>query len=484
MLTRAEATALYPEPVLLHGGEPMQAKGHAMFPVVDPATGTTLAEFPVASERDVDECLRLTQQGFALWSATPVTERSAVLNRAADLILADRARLAALVTLELGKPTAEALTEADTAAGMFRWAAEEARRLYGRQIPGRESDCWQMSFLEPVGPVAAFAAWNAPLITPARKISSTLAAGCSVILKAAEETPACAVELARLVVKAGVPEGAVSVLFGDPAMISARLLASPVIRAVTFTGSTTIGKLLSAQACQTMKRLVMELGGHAPVLVFDDIDIEAVAKAAATAKFRNSGQVCTAPTRFLVQRKIYEPFAEALAAAARALSVGDGFDAATQMGPMALERRRTATEALVADARDRGLRILAGGSRIDRPGIFHEPTVIADAGTDAKVSNEEPFGPIAALTQFDTLDEAVGIANRLPIGLAAYVMTNRLDLAKAAARRIEAGTVSVNGWRASLPETPFGGLKESGVGREGGLEGVLAFTNIKHVALM
>lgn len=483
MITRNEAEKLYPRPALLLGGEAVGTGDRRPFTVSNPATGEALAEFPGASEADVEECLRRAQRGFSIWSGWPVTERSAVLIRAADLIQANRQRLAALVTLELGKPYGEALVEADTAAGMFRWAAEEARRLYGRQIPGRELHCWQINFLDPVGPVAAFAAWNAPLITPSRKLSGVLAAGCSVILKAAEETPGCAIELARLVFDAGAPEGAVSVLFGDPAMISERLIASPIVRAITFTGSTTVGRQLSVQASRAMKRQVLELGGHAPVLVFADADIEAVARAATTAKFRNSGQVCTAPTRFIVERPVYEALGEAMAAAAGKLRVGEGFDPATQMGPLAHERRRGAIEALIRDARECGLRVLTGGARIEGPGWFHQPTVLADAGTNARVSNEEPFGPLAALTPFDTFDEAIALANRLPVGLAAYVMTNRLDLAKAAASRIEAGTVSVNGWQPSLPETPFGGVKDSGVGREGGLEGVQAFTNMKLVAL-
>lgn len=484
MMSRAEAERVYSSPALFLAGDLAAAGGRPTFEVHDPATGNLLAAFPAATDRDIETALLAAERGFGTWSRLDVTERSAILLRVADLVLANRQRLAALVTLELGKPYGEALAEADTAAAMFRWAGEEARRLYGRQIPAREVDGWQVSFVEPVGIVAAFAAWNAPLITPARKISGALAAGCSVILKAAEKTPACAVELARLVAQAGAPEGCLSVLFGDRAMISERLLSSPAVRAMTFTGSTPIGRQMSVLAAKTLKKQVLELGGNAPVLVFADMDVAALARAAAAAKFRNAGQVCTSPTRFIVERAAYEPFAAALAENARGLRVGDGFDAGTQMGPLAHPGRVEAMASLIQDARQRGLRILAGGERMAGPGCFHQPTVVADADTGARLSNEEAFGPIAVLTPFDRVAEAVSLANRLSVGLAAYVMTNRLDVARAAARQIEAGTVSINNWRASLPETPFGGVKDSGFGREGGSEGILAFTTIKHVSVM
>ena len=358
MISRTEAERLYPSPSLFLAGELTDAGGRSTFDVQDPTTGQVLAAFPAATDRDIDAVLMAAERGFGTWSRFDVTERSAILLRVSDLVLANRQRLAGLVTLELGKPSAEALAEADTAAAMFRWAGEEARRLYGRQIPAREADGWQVSFVEPVGVVAAFAAWNAPLVTPARKISGALAAGCSVVLKAAEKTPACAVELARLVAQAGAPAGVLSVLFGDPAMISERLLSSPVVRAMTFTGSTAIGRNMSVLAARTLKKQVLELGGNAPVLVFADTDVEVLARAATAAKFRNSGQVCTSPTRFIVERAVYEAFAKAMAESARGLRVGDGFDAGTQMGPLAHPGRVEAISSLIQDARQRGRRIL------------------------------------------------------------------------------------------------------------------------------
>lgn len=382
MTTRTEALALYPTPAFVRGGEVVPVEGRRTLRVIDPATGHDLGEFPSATREDIEEALRLSERGFTAWRTLPVTDRAAILVLAADNLLARKARLAALVTLELGKPFREALAEVEVAAGMFRFAGEEARRSYGRQIPARESLTLQLTVREPVGPVAAFASWNAPLITPSRKISSALAAGCSVVLKASEQTPACAVEVARAVIDAGAPEGAVSVLFGEPQSIAGALLESPVIRAVTFTGSIPIGREIAARAAHSMKRQVMELGGHAPVIVFDDVDVEAVVASAVPAKYRNSGQVCTSPTRFIVQSGIYARFVEAFAARAAQVKIGDGFEPATDMGPLAHRGRIATTEDLVADARTRGLRIAAGGRRGEGPGCFYQPTVIADAGIE------------------------------------------------------------------------------------------------------
>jgi succinate-semialdehyde dehydrogenase/glutarate-semialdehyde dehydrogenase len=340
-----------------------------------------------------------------------------------------------------------------------------------------------MALVEPIGPIAAFHAWNGPFVNPSRKLAGALAAGCTIVLKAAEEVPACALAIGRIACECGLPEGTVSVLVGDPAMISQALIESPVTRALTFTGSIQIGRMLALRALELMKRSILELGGHAPVLVFEDVDIESVAKSAVETKFRNAGQICTSPTRFYVQKSIYSDFVDAVAAEAKRLVVGCGFDPKTNMGPVIHQRRLNAVSDLVNDAKERGVSVVSGGKRIDRPGFFFEPTVLANVGTEAKVSNHEPFGPIAALTPFDTYDEAIQLANRIPFGLASYVHTNDVHIMNRAINDVEAGNVIGNGWRASLPETPFGGVKESGIFSEGGVEGLLAFQNVKHASI-
>lgn len=479
MLTRPEAIARYPQLGQLIAGAYEVGGDRATAAVLDPANGELLGAYTMATEADIERALAGAERGYAVWRRTPANDRAKVLRKVADAMRAQTEHLAALVVLELGKPWTEALAEVEQAAGMWEWAAEEGRRAYGRVIPSRETGSRQLMLREPLGPIAAFGSWNAPLITPSRKMAGALGAGCSVILKASEEVPACALTIGRIAYECGLPEGALSILVGDAVMISERLLDSPVIRGVTFTGSTRVGKLLSQRAVAQMKRPIMELGGHAPVLVFDDVDPEAVARAAAAAKFRNSGQVCTSATRFFVQRGIYERFTEALAEAAGTLVLGNGFDEATTMGPLVSEGRRSAIRDLVEDARARDLRIVTGGENGEGEGFFYRPTVIAGATTEAKVSNVEPFGPIAVTTPFDSYEEAIGLANRLPFALASYVQSSNIHTITRAIDDIEAGNVICNAWRVSLPETPFGGHKDSGFLSEGGIEGLQAFQNVK-----
>lgn len=479
MTTRIDALSRYPALGQLIGGAFETAGGRALADVFDPATGLVLGQYPIATEQDIADALSAAARGYAVWRKTSAHDRAKVLRRIADTMRARVDELAQLVVLELGKPWREAVAEVEQAAGMWEWAAEEGKRAYGRVIPSREGASRQMVLREPVGPIAAFGSWNAPLITPSRKLAGALGAGCSIILKASEEVPACALALGRIAYECGLPEGALSILVGDAVTISDRLLDSPVIRGITFTGSTQIGKMLSARAVAQMKRPIMELGGHAPVLVFGDIDVATVAKAATAGKFRNSGQICVAPTRFFVERAIYADFVDALAAETRQLVVGDGFDPATTMGPLISPRRVSAIADLVADARSRGLRIAAGGDAPVRDGYFHQPTVIADAPTEAKVSNVEPFGPIAVCAPFDSYEEAISLANRLPMALAAFVQSSNVHTVTRAIDDIEAGSVICNGWRVSLPETPFGGIKDSGLASEGGIEGLQAFQNVK-----
>ena len=481
--TRAEAIKRYPKLGQLIAGEMRYDRGGSTIEVIDPTTGLALGTVPMATEADVDESLAAASKGFDIWRKTSAFERSNLMRKVADRLREKAETLAELLVLELGKPWREALGEVDVAAGMWEWAAEEGRRAYGRVIPSREQGARQLVLVEPIGPVAAFVTWNGPLVTPSRKMSGALGAGCSIVLRASEEVPACALALGQIVYECGLPAGVLSVLSGDPVMMSGKLLESPVTRAVTFTGSTDVGKLLSQQAVAHMKRPIMELGGHAPVLVFDGIDVHAFAKRAVAAKFANSGQVCFAPTRFYVQRSLYGDVVEAMTDEAKQLVVGCGFDPKTQMGPLKSERRRSAIEQLIEDARQRELRVTTGGRRIDRPGFFYEPTIVADATTEARLSNAEPFGPIAALTPFDTYEEAIILANRLPYGLGAYVHARDFETLHRATNDLEAGNVICNGWRVTYPETPFGGYKESGMFSEGGIEGLRAFQNVKYASL-
>ena len=476
--TRSDAASRYPELGQIIGGEFVPAGSRAMADVVDPTSGEILGQYPVATDSDIDAALAASGRGFQTWRKMSAVARGRILLNIAQTMRARKIELAELITLELGKPWAESLAEVEQAAGMWEWAAEEGKRAYGRIVPPREDGGRQMVLREPLGPIAAFGSWNAPLITPSRKMAGALGAGCSIVMKASEEVPACGLALVRIAYECGLPEGALSLLIGDAAMISERLLDSPIIRGISFTGSTQIGKMLSARAVSQMKRPIMELGGHAPVLIFDDVDLEETVKTAISAKFRNSGQICICPTRFMVQKKIYADFKAMMIELAGKHRVGDGFDPDAQMGPLVSPRRVAAMDGLVADARQRGLPV-TGGNALDRAGYFYAPTIIADATIDARVSNDEPFGPIAVLSSFETYDEAIGLANRLPMALAGYVHSSNVHTINRAIDDIEAGSVICNGWRVSLPETPFGGIKDSGFFSEGGVEGLQAFQNVK-----
>lgn len=472
----------YPVLKLFIDGKWRSGEGRANEPVLNPSTGGVLGELPHASAADLDEALAASARGFETWRKMSAVDRGAILQRAAALIVERKEVIASLITLELGKPIAESRVEVDTAAGIFAWNAEEGRRAYGRVIPSRSRTIQQMAVREPLGPIAAFAPWNAPAITPARKISSALAAGCAVIIKPAEETPATALAIAAALVDAGLPAGVLNVVFGDPALISQKLLGSPITRGLTFTGSTEIGKQLGALAVQTMKRMTLELGGHAPVLIFGDVDPEAAAISAVTAKFRNSGQVCTSPTRFFVHESIHDRFAAKLSELANAITVGDGFAATTKMGPLAHARRVESMERFVDDAHARSIKVTAGGARCGNQGFFYRPTVLSHVDDACMASNVEPFGPLAATAPFSTMDDAIRMANRLPFGLASYLMTHDMRNAAEIVEAVQSGNVVVNHWQASLPETPFGGTKDSGIGSEGGIEGLQEFQTIKYVS--
>ena len=450
-------------------------------PIANPATGAVIGKLAHADRADLDRALDAADRGFRVWRKTSAHERYQTLRKAAALIRERADDIARLMTQEQGKPLAEAKGETLSAGDIMDWFAEEARRTYGRVIPARAEGVLQLALKEPVGPVAAFTPWNFPINQAVRKLSAALAAGCSVILKGPEETPASCAALVRVFHDAGVPAGVVNLVFGVPAEISEYLIPHPVIRKVTFTGSTPVGKQLAGLAGLHMKRITMELGGHAPVIVFDDADIEQAAKLMASFKFRNAGQVCISPTRFLVQEGAYARFVDAFVAASGKVKVGDGLEVSTRMGPLANPRRLEAMQGFVDDAVAAGARLAAGGRRIGSQGNFFEPTVLADVPQSAKVMNTEPFGPIAAITTFSDFDAAVKEANRLPFGLAAYAFTRSLKTATAIGSAIESGMVSINHLGLAFPEVPFGGIKDSGFGSEGGTEAMEAYLSTKFV---
>ena len=472
----------FPELKLLVAGEWRADAGRQTRPVIDPATEQTLSELPVATDDDVDDALDGAAASFAAWRATPAVQRAGILNRAAALLRERAEEIGRIQTMEQGKTLAESVSEVIGAADLLQWSAEEGRRAYGRIIPPRLAGGRSIVLREPLGPVAALTPWNFPIIIPARKIAAALAAGCPVIFKPSEETPATGLALAAALVDAGLPAGVLSVVCGSARKISQRLIASPVIRKVTFTGSTPVGRDIAAQAAKRTIPATMELGGHAPVLIFADADIPRAVKMLVAGKFRNAGQICIAPTRFIVHSTIVSEFTDQFTAATRALRVGNGLDPDVDMGPVANARRLPAVEELVQDALDGGAEVLAGGKAIDGPGYFWEPTVVTNLDPEnSRIMNEEPFGPVAPIVSFETLEEALTLANRVPFGLASYVFTSSLATARVVGESIEAGMVGINDIQIMGPESPFGGVKDSGYGSESGVEGLEAFVYSKYI---
>jgi succinate-semialdehyde dehydrogenase/glutarate-semialdehyde dehydrogenase len=466
-------------------GQWIEAGDAGTMEVVNPATGGVIGHCPKAGPAQLDAALKAAGDAFPAWSATSGADRHAILRRAADLLRTRAPAIAAVVTAEMGKPRAQAVGEITGSADVIDFLGEEAKRRGGRLIPTRGNQLIaQIVTHEPVGPAVLLTPWNFPINLPAKKIAGALAAGCTAILKPAENTPVSAQMLVECFIDAGVPEGVLGLVHGDPGVISEHLIASPVTRKVSFTGSTAVGKQLGALAATHMKRFTPELGGHAPVIVSKHADVErAVAMCAAT-KFRNAGQVCVSPTRFLVAREIYDAFVADFAARAGKIKVGDpGADESVEMGPLAHGRRIAAMEQVVADAGGNRGEIVTGGAALPGSGFFFQPTVIANPAPDSRFMLEEPFGPIAGIVPFDTIEEAVGIANSLRYGLAAYAFSGNLDEAHYLGRALRAGMVGINQLIVSSPETPFGGIGDSGYGSEGGEEGYLAFTDTKLVML-
>jgi succinate-semialdehyde dehydrogenase/glutarate-semialdehyde dehydrogenase len=476
-----EARRHYPELSLLIDGQWI-AERPASGPVIEPATGREFARVPFATPDDVDRAAAAAAHAFRGWRATTALARGRILGRIGELVRADATRLATILTLEQGKTLAEAAGEITATADTFEWLAEEGKRIYGRIVPSRYPGTTAQVAHEPIGVVAAFSPWNFPAVLAARKIATALAAGCTVVIKPAEETPGIIVALARIAQEAGLPDGALNLLYGVPAEISTRLIRSPHVAMVSFTGSVPVGRGLAALAGAEMKRITLELGGHSPVLVFDDVDPDRVARLAVAAKFRNAGQICHAPTRFFVQAGVYDAFVESLARHAGALRVGNGLHPQTQMGPLANARRTAAMDELTRDARARGARVVCGGEAGPAGGgFFWQPTVLADVPAAARLMREEPFGPLAPVARFADTEDALARANAVDYGLASYAFTNSAKTVRRVADGIEAGSLSINTFAMSPPELPFGGHKQSGMGSEMGREGILEHVRSKAI---
>ncbi|PKP87148.1 MAG: NAD-dependent succinate-semialdehyde dehydrogenase [Alphaproteobacteria bacterium HGW-Alphaproteobacteria-17] len=454
-------------------------EGREARPVYNPATAGTIAELPVATAADLDEALAAAARGWPVWRAKTPDERAALMRKAAGLIRERADHIATLLTLEQGKPIAEARGEVLSASSLLEYFAEEGKRIEGR-VAQRPTGQRAMVLRQPVGPVAAFSPWNFPVNLMVKKIAPALAAGCVVIAKAPEETPGCTSAIMRCLADAGIPGDVVQLVYGNPDMISRHLLGSEVIRKVSFTGSTAVGKHLMKLAADRVQRITMELGGHAPVLIFDDCDLESTLDRVVMQKFRNAGQVCVSPTRFYVQEGIYDAFVAGFAARTKKVKIGSGLDADTQMGPLANARRIPALEALVADAKAKGARVIAGGEATG-DGYFFQPTAIADVPVEADAMNNEPFGPMALIRPFASEGEALEQANRLPYGLAAFAFTENGRRINRIADGIESGMVGINSFVISANDMPFGGIKESGFGSESGPEGLDGYLVTKAV---
>jgi len=474
----------YPDIKLFIAGKWRDGKEGKTLPVIDPATEEEIGRLSVATTPDLDEALASAERGFAVWRDVPAYERYRIMRRAADNLRQRKDDIAWLMTREQGKPLLQSALEVAAGADTVDWFAEEARRTYGQVIPARAPGVSQMTLKLPVGPVAAFTPWNFPVNQIVRKLSAALAAGCSIIIKAPEETPASPAELVRAFIDAGVPEDVVNLVYGVPSDISEYLIPHPVIRKISFTGSTPVGKHLASLAGQHMKRATMELGGHAPVLVFDDADVDKAVATMAAFKIRNAGQVCISPTRFLVQEKVADKFLDGFIASMEKIKIGNGLDKDTDMGPLANDRRIPAIESMITDATSRGANLVSGGERVGNKGYFFQPTVLTDVPTDADIMNNEPFGPVSIVNRFSTYEDAISEANRLPFGLAAYAFTTSGETVQRMGRELESGMLTINHLGLAVPEVPFGGIKDSGYGTEGGSEAIESYLETRFVTAL
>jgi succinate-semialdehyde dehydrogenase / glutarate-semialdehyde dehydrogenase len=467
--------------LMIDGAWTKGANGRTI-PVINPATEEVIGQVAHAEKSDLDRALAAADKGFRQWRKVSAYERYKIMRKAADLMRQRLDEIATIMTTEQGKPLFEAKVETNLAADIIDWMAEEGRRTYGRIVPARAENVYQLVIKEPVGPVAAFTPWNFPINQVVRKASAALATGCSIIIKGPEDTPGSCAQLIKAFVDAGVPAGVIQLVYGVPSEISEYLIPHPIIKKVTFTGSTPVGKQLAGLAGLHMKRVTMELGGHAPAIVFEDADLEQAVNVLGANKFRNAGQVCVAPTRFLVHEKVYPEFVDRFTAYAKNVKVGNGLDPETRMGPLVAERRLHAMDTFMNDALAKGAKVETGGKRLGNKGYFYEPTVLTNVPLDAKIMNDEPFGPLAPISSFKDFDGVMKEANRLPWGLAAYAYTKNTKTAAALGAGIESGMVSINHHGLALPEVPFGGIKDSGYGSEGGTEALEAYLNIKFIS--
>jgi succinate-semialdehyde dehydrogenase/glutarate-semialdehyde dehydrogenase len=470
----------YPALQMFIDGETVSGGDRRTQAILNPATGETLGQLPLADAADLDRALDAAQRGFQRWRNSTAQERSAVLTGAARLLMERQDDLARFATMEEGKTFGEAKIEVMMVAGLFNFYAGEVFRTYGRELVRPAGQRSTVRY-EPVGPVAAFAPWNFPLGNPGRKLGAPIAAGCSVIMKSAEETPASALGILQALYDAGLPKDVAQAVFGVPDEVSRHLLASPIIRKLSFTGSTVVGKHLAKLAADDMKRTTMELGGHGAVLVFDDVDVNRVLDTMVASKYRNAGQVCVSPTRFIVQEDVYEKFREGFSERAKTVKVGNGLDAGVQMGPMANPRRPDAMERLIGGAVKAGAKLHTGGERLGNQGYFYAPTVLSDVPLDADIMNEEPFGPVALINPYRNADDMIAEANRLPYGLAAYAWTDDVKMQRRVARDVETGMLGINSTMIGGADSPFGGVKWSGHGHEDGPEGLMACLVLKAV---
>ena len=471
----------YPDVKLYIAGKWRDGQEGKTLPIIDPATEEEIGRLAMATRPDLDEALASTARGFDVWRKTSVFERYQIMRKAANLLRERLDDIAWLMTREQGKPLSQSKLETQVGADTIDWFAEEARRTYGQVIPARAPGVTQMTVKLPVGPVAAFTPWNFPINQIVRKLSAALATGCSIIVKAPEETPASPAALIKAFEDAGVPEDVINLVYGVPADISEYLIPHPTIRKISFTGSTPVGKHLAALAGQHMKRATMELGGHAPVMIFDDADIDKAVAIMSGTKIRNAGQVCVSPTRFLVQEGVADKFIDGFVASMEKVKIGNGLDADTDMGPLANDRRIPAIESMISDATSKGAKLATGGERIGNKGYFFQPTVLTSVPAEAAMMNEEPFGPVSIVNRYASADEMFAEANRLPYGLAAYAFTSSGETARRLGMEVESGMMTINHVGLALPEVPFGGVKDSGYGTEGGSEAVEAYLETRYV---
>ncbi len=472
---------MYEDLSLYIDGQFIKGEGRREQDVFDPATDTVIGKLPHATTEDLDRALTSAARAFEAWKKTSPTDRSKILRKVAELARERAQSIGANMTLDQGKPIAEAVGEVMMCAEHAEWHAEECRRIYGRVIPPRMDGVRQLVLREPIGVCAAFTPWNFPFNQAIRKVVAALGSGCTIVLKGPEDAPSGVVALARLFHDAGLPAGCLNIVWGVPHEVSTHLINSPIVRKVSFTGSVGVGKQLAAMAGGLMKRCTMELGGHAPVIVCDDADVERAADILVGFKFRNAGQVCISPTRFYVQEGAYERFVARFVEKTKAIKVGPGSDPTNRMGPLAQKRRIAVFSGIIEDAHQRGASILAGGSTMGEAGSFYSPTVLADLPDDSRMMNEEPFGPVAGMVRFKTVEEVLKRANSLPFGLASYAFTGSTKNATAIANGLEAGMVSINHIGLALAETPFGGIKDSGYGSEGGTETFDGYLTTKFV---